>query len=52
MTHTYQLIEAKISIKVRKKNEEKNNEMLSFESFFCVSLFCSAKSRLNVPICI
>ena len=37
MAHTYQLIEAKISMKVRKK--KRNNEMLSFESFLCVSLF-------------
>ena len=55
MTHTYKLIESEISMKVRKKNEEKqrNNEMLSFESFFCVCFSsCSSldKSPLNAPM--
>ena len=39
MKHTYRLIEAKISMEVKTKNEEKYNEMLIFETFFCVSLF-------------
>ena len=44
MPHTYHLIEAKIPMKVRKKQNQKtkkkiNNEMLSFKNFFCVSLF-------------